>query len=560
MTKRLQILFTLLVLGTYNTVAQTYANLQIINNCADVSYPEIDVWVNNMKVAPNLQFRHATIFMGNINAGTPINIGIAPANSINITDTFYNSVVTLTANTKNIIVINGLRLSAGYSSFKPLSINLLANTTDIASSPSNVDLIFNNGVTDGVTYDFRSGLNILADNVAYNTYNTNIASMAASDIKVRTTNITGITKYNTYLAPLSDPTILGKTCIVIASGFVNPSANNNGASMGLWMTNGNGGSLIEWSPTTPEALARVQFIHNCADTTADTVDIYADANKIANDFSFRNATEFMEFLGNTSTTIAVAPRNSTNSADAFYTMPLNFDSAGTHIVIASGIQSASGYTPMESFRLTKFNGAREQATNSSNTDVLFYNGCTDAGSLTVNVGSPWFSNIGFDNFSSGYNSSPTANSILTLQKSGGGTTGYWTDFTNNSLQGAAITLVASGFDDTTKNSKGAKLHLYYARANGGPMTRMPPYALAINEIDNSDNNIQLYPIPANNKLFINSKISINTLSIFGSNGNLISEKVVMNNNILDIASLIPGNYILVINTRQGAYTKVFIKQ
>lgn len=548
MLKKLQLSILLTLFASAHSYSQI-TKVQIINNIADVSIPVVDVWINGSKVNPDLAFRNATQFT-NYSTTAPLTIAIAPSLSNTLADTFRSKTITLSPVNEYVIVFNGIKSSTGYSPLKPVSIDVYSNAKTV--SAGNVDVLFANMATDAPAYDFRSGLQTLGNNLSYGSFSSSYGTFNPVAGKVRTTNDNGSIRYNTYETPFDDPSLLGKAVTVISSGFLTPSANSNGPAMGLWMATPDGGGMIELKATTPEPIARVQFIHNCADTTGDTVDVYAGTQKVIDNFIFRNATEYLEFFGNTSITFGVAPRTSTSSADASYTKAMTFDSLGTHVVVANGIKSVAGYTPLTPFRLTQYNGAREKPTNDANHDVLFCNGSTDATNLTVNASSgAWYSNVAFDNFA-GYQSVPsTATTILMLN----GT--YGSFITNFPSQGEALTLVASGFADSTKNSKGSKLHLYFARPSGGALVRLP-IATSVNEVNN-ETALNIYPNPVSNILYIKSKIPVQSLLIINSLGAQVKH-INTATNAIDVSSLPAGVYIAEGQTTNGKITQRFIKQ
>lgn len=551
MLKKLRLIFlsSLISVSSYAQVTK----VQIINNIPDVSTTAVDVWINNIKAVPDLNFRTATAFT-NYNTATPFTIGIAPSGSGIITDTFLSKTITISPSNEYIIVLNGVRSSSGYSPYKQLSADVYSNAKTV--SAGNVDVLFGNMATDAPAYDFRSGLLTVANNIPYGTYSPGYNVFSPTFTKIRTTNDNGNVRYGTYEAPFDDPGMLNKSALIITSGFINPSSNNNGPAFGLWMATSDGGNLIELKATSPEPIARVQFIHNCADTTGDTVDVYAGTERIINDFVFLNSTPFFEFYGNTPITFGIAPKNSSSATNASYTQNIAFDSLGTHIVLANGIKSAAGYSPLAPFRLTKYNNARETPANNSNHDVLFCNGSTDATNLTINASSgAWYSNIAFDNFGGYQSVAASASTVLGLA----GTSGSYGSFiTNFPSQGEALTLIASGFADSTKNSKGSKLHLYYARPSGGALVRLPINTVSVSEVENK-NGIDIYPNPANETLFIKTKTPIQSVSIVNTVGIQV-KNIQTQVDAIDISSLPAGVYIAEVQTTNGKITQRFIKQ
>ncbi len=129
--------------------------------------------------------------------------------------------------------------------------------------------------------------------------------------------------------------------------------------------------------------ARVQIIHNSADAAAAEVDVYVGSGLALDDFSFREATPYIDLPADAPIEISVAPPNSTGVGDAIVTFEVTLTSGETYVVVANGIVSATGYNPAPAFGLDVFAVGREVATNGANTDVLVHHGSTDAPTVDV---------------------------------------------------------------------------------------------------------------------------------------------------------------------------------
>src|SRR5690606_8376405 len=183
--------------------------------------------------------------------------------------------------------------------------------------------------------------------------------------------------------PLSSLTLDGKAIVVVASGFLDPMMNSNGAAFGLWVAMPEGGALVELPLNTT---ARLQAIHNSADAAAAVVDVYADTTLLLDDFAFRNASPFVTVPAGTPIDLGIAPSNSTSASDAIYNQSVTLEAGKAYILVASGIISASGYTPAQPFSLLAYDMARESAADPNNTDILVMHGSTDAPTVDVKAG------------------------------------------------------------------------------------------------------------------------------------------------------------------------------
>lgn len=536
--------------------------IQFINNSADAALSTIDIYVNNLLLVDNLNFREGTALI-DVTATTPINIGIATGMSGTVIDTFKNFTVTLSNLNDYVGVINGIKSTSGYSPATPVSLDIYTGVRKNALGAFDVDVLFMNGVTDGQAMDLRTGTKIMANDVSYRSYGTYF-SMPCTDVVTRFTNTSGSAIIKSHNATFQSNAMVGKGVLVIASGFANPASNSNGPARGLWAATTDGGALMEFTTTDAEALARYQLIHNGADTTADTVDVYFDAVKQYDDFKFRNATAFTDAYAKTSFTISIAPRTSSSVTDAYYTLPVTLDSASKNILVIDGIKSPGGYNPSQPFMIHKYSSAMEEAGNSSNTDALFLNGSTDASSTTISEipSTTWFSSVPYGNFSSSYYSRATADVILKMVN-GSNTSYYSANYSTLNWAGQAITILASGFTDSTVNNKGPKLGLWAATAGGGALIKLPPTTVGINQLPSAKNAIFVYPVPANNSLHIyTGGKAVQSAMVLDINGKLIHQFNTITNNEININTLATGSYLLQVSldNSSGPTTIRFSKQ
>lgn len=522
MTYRKLLLTTSAVLSMGVAMAQP-AKVQVIHNCADKAADTVDIWVNGPTTTKleNVPFRTATAYLS-LNAGV-YNIGIAPKTSTVVTDTFYNLNASLAANGKYVAVAGGIASTTGYSPAPPLRISVFATARETAANGANTDLLIMHGSTDAPTVDVRSGTSTLVNDIAFGSFSSYV-ELPTADYKVRITTSTGATTVQTYSAPLQTLGLGGKSIVVLASGFLNPANNSNGPAFGLYVALPTGGALVPLPTTSAEVFARVQAIHNCADKAGDSVDVYLNGTKIADNFAFRTATEFLDVPAKTPINVGIALKNSTSVADTFYNLNATLDSAGRYILTANGIESPTGYSPNPAFRLSVFGPARELGSNNANTDLLVMHGSTDAPTVDVRSGSSVLVNdIAFGNYnSSGYVSLPTSNYTISITDATGVTTvkSYSAPLQTLALQGQAITVLASGFLTPANNSNGAAFGLYVALPTGGALVPLPTATTGINNVAAKALAFSIAPNPANNTISINgidvnSNVNITVTDISG---------------------------------------------
>lgn len=223
--------------------------------------------------------------------------------------------------------------------------------------------------------------------------------------------------------------------------------------------------------------SRLQVIHNCADAAASTVDVYLNGTLLLPDFAFRTATPFIDAPSGVPLTVSVAPGNSTSVADAIFEADLTLAAGETYQVVASGTVSPSGYTPATPFTLEVFAGAREVALGTG-TDVLVMHGATDAPTVDVFesavVSTTIVDDLSYPSFA-GYLELPTVDFTLQVRTADNSTivAAYAAPLATLGLDGAALTVLASGFLSPANNSNGPAFGLWVALPSGGPLVELP---------------------------------------------------------------------------------------
>jgi hypothetical protein len=312
--------------------------------------------------------------------------------------------------------------------------------------------------------------------------------------------------------------------------------------------------------------ARVQVIHNSADAAAAEVDVYINSDLALDDFAFRTATPFLDLPAGVQINIGIAPGNSTSVGDVLLTVPVTLTENEKYIVVADGIVSPTGYNPAPPLSLQVFPMAREMATDPSNVDVLVHHGSTDAPTVDVvetGVGAGTVvDNISYTEFQ-GYLELPTADYVLDITDETGAVTvaRYQAPLATLGLDGAALTVLASGFLDPSQNSNGPAFGLYVASPLGGDLLALPSVPLSVSEFDSSA--FALYPNPANERLNISAPgIDLSQYSIVVTDmlGRKVSMSEISVDGMIDVSILSEGVYNLTLFDNNKIVTnKKFVK-
>jgi hypothetical protein len=216
------------------------SRIQFIHNSPDAMTSTVDVYINDSLALNNASFRTATPFV-DIFANTNITIGVAPSTSSSVADTFYSMEVSLDPAKTYIGVLHGLESTTGYNPLKPLKLSLQENAKEAAASGSMVDVQVFHGGTDAPDIDIQDGNNlVLINDLGYGNFN-NYISVAPAPATINVTQSTGqfMRRYSAVLTGFG-----GQAGTILASGFLDSTANSNGRKFGLFLAPTIGGPLV----------------------------------------------------------------------------------------------------------------------------------------------------------------------------------------------------------------------------------------------------------------------------------------------------------------------------
>jgi hypothetical protein len=558
--KKAQLLSALFLGASLSVAAQT-ARLEIIHNSADAAAAEVDIYVNGQLFKNDFAFRTTTGFL-TVPAGVQLNVAVAPGNSTSAADALATFPFTLADGESYIAIASGIVSPMGYSPATPFTIEVFAGAREVGVG-SGTDVLVFHGATDAPAVDVDEvgvGAGVIIDDLAYADF-VGYSSFQTLDYILQIQEGASNTPVAAYGAPLQTLGLGGAAITVLASGFLDPSANSNGAAFGLFVSLGVEGALV----ALPTPTARVEVIHNAADLAASSVDVYLNGALAVDNFAFRTTTGFIDLPAAMPLSIAVAGPNSSSVADALATFPITLADGETYIVVANGIVSPSGYSPATPFALDIFAGARETAANSGETDILVYHGATDAPAVDViesAVGAGTIvDDISYGEFQ-GYLSVGPASYQLDIAPAAGSPVLVSYSANTQLAQGAAITILASGFLNVGANSNGPAFGLWYSTGTAGDLL---PLELVTGITDLSGiGNVGLYPNPTsdNATLMFNAnmqgRVAIDVLDVLGNSvlrmdlGNIAAGDRTVQIPAQDLSA---GMYLVRLSTAEGQLTQ-----
>lgn len=541
------------------------AQVQIIHNCADMAAATVDVYVNGSLLLEDFAFRSATPFV-EVPAEVGLAVAIAPANSTSAADAIFEQTLVLVDGARYLVVASGTVSVTGYNPATPFSLAVydMAETTSGGSSTTQV-LAFH-GATDAPAVDVYESavLQVTAvDDLTYGAF-AGYLDLPTADYTLQVRDAANSTILAAYAAPLATLGLGGKAITVLASGFLDPAANSNGPGFGLFVALPGGGPLVPL-PAATIPTARLQVVHNSADLAAATVDVWLNNTLLLDDFAFRTASPFVDAQAGVPFVVSIAAPNSTDTLNAIAQYTFTLEEGGTYIVVANGIVSPSGYAPVQPFDLYVAHDARETASNPQQTDILVFHGATDAPTVDVGEtallgGATIVDDLSYGEFA-GYLEVPTADFILEVRTADGTPLlSYAAPLASMGLQGAAISVFASGFLQQANNSDGPAFGLWVALASGGPLVELTN-TTGVPETTKVADRLNLFPNPASEgaQLLVQGpqspQMSLQVADMAGRIVLDLGRHATTNSNStmqLDVSPLVPGSYRLMITTAEGA--------
>ncbi len=470
MLKSMKLMLALMFLSV-SIFAQT-ARLQVIHNAADPAAASVDIYVNGDRLLDNFAFRTATSFI-DVPAGVTLNIGVAPGTSTSVADTLKNFAVTLEANNKYVAIANGVLNPSQFganpgSASTGFTLFVKAAAREAANAPGNVDFFVLHGSTDAPAVDvIARNVATLVNDAPYSAITDYISVPAASyilDVTPAADNNTIVASYRADLSGLG-----GGAAAVFASGFLNPSANQNGPAFGIYVALPNGTVV----PFTQLTTARLQVIHNAADPAAASVDVYLNGGILLDNFAFRTATPFIDAPANQIINVGVAGGNSASAADTLKNFQLKLLPGGTYVAIANGVLNPSTFASNPERRSTGFtlfiNGLARETAESATSSVEFYvlHGSTDAPAVDIAARgvATLVSGAAYGDQTS-YISVPAVNYTLDIYPAGSSTPLIAYNAPLSGLAGGSAVVFASGFLTPSANQNGAGFGVFAALPNG----------------------------------------------------------------------------------------------
>ncbi len=452
------------------------ANAQIIHNAADPAVEEVDIWLDGESGAdPTLSevaFRSATEFL-EIPAGQ-VEVALAP------TGAGYDEAVTFDlepeAGAYYSVIASGV-VDPGEFAENPdeieIGLDLLARDDAQleADDEDEFEFFVGHNVTDapsvGLAVDGAEEFLFDISSAAYGDL-TGYGSVPADDYVINLTAADDIDEVLLQFdVDVSD--LGGSAAAVLASGFLDPSANQDGESFALLVTLADGTTLTI-DPIEEDPVANAQIIHNAADPMVDEVDVWVNEELTLEEFGFREATPFVEIPAG-EVEVAIGPAGS-DLEDAF-TFDLTPDAGGYYTLIANGVVDSDDFAENPDgadidLEILARADSRTEAEDEDEIDFFVVHGVTDAPAVDVRAREADMAiveNAAYGDITDYISVEPATYRLdITLPGETEALFSFLYDFED--LAGSSAAVLASGFVDPDANQGGEAFTLIAVLADG----------------------------------------------------------------------------------------------
>ena len=225
---------------------------QIIHNSADLAAEVVDVYINDVLAIDDFTFRTATPFI-DLPADITVALDVAPSDSASSAEAVFSTTVTLDQGETYVIVADGIVSDSGYMPFEPFGLQVFAMGRETATLAGNTDVLIHHGATDAPAVDVIETsipAGTIVDDASYTDF-AGYLELDTLDYIIDVTTADQSVLVDSYAVPLASLGLNNLAVTVVASGFLDPSQNSDGATFGLWVALPAGGNLVPLTVVTP---------------------------------------------------------------------------------------------------------------------------------------------------------------------------------------------------------------------------------------------------------------------------------------------------------------------
>jgi len=223
--------------------------------------------------------------------------------------------------------------------------------------------------------------------------------------------------------------------------------------------------------------ANLQIIHNSPDPAVSSVDIYVNGEIFLEAVAFREATAFLEVPAGVDLDIEIAPEGA-GIGNAVGPVTVNLAEGENYIAVASGVLDPGQFTNAAAFSLEIFNPAKLSADDPATVEVNVHHGSPDAPAVDIFLAqtgdTPAVTNLAYPDFT-GYVPLDPVNETIGIAGTGGEVlVEFSAPLADLSLEGDALTVLATGFFDETNVTNGNEFGLLAVLSDGTSLLLAEP--------------------------------------------------------------------------------------
>jgi hypothetical protein len=226
------------------STGQPTALVNFIHVSGDPALAFVDVRLDGELLLDDFAFLTCSQYLP-IDATAPHTISIHPPTSMDATDAIISLEANLNAALNYEIAVVGQLNETGFSPYQPLQAVVFEGAQLYSTQAGSIPMHFLHGVSDAPNVNLvDNNATIVCNNLGYATFNSEGYQLFSENFTVSLSDAAGNALGLEYCIPAAFAVDFGVGFTLVAAGFVNPQANNNGSPIGFFLVDWTTGELI----------------------------------------------------------------------------------------------------------------------------------------------------------------------------------------------------------------------------------------------------------------------------------------------------------------------------
>jgi hypothetical protein len=256
--------------------SQPTSLVNLFNVCADPSLTALDVRLDGALLADNLNYITCSTYLP-VSSGMPHTLSIHEPGSTDGSAPLASLEISLNPNTDYEIALTGLLAESGFTNFQPLQLVVLDSAIQFTGVAGLTPLRYFHASTDAPSVNFvnEQSSQIVANGLSYGMANEESYVYASESFDLNVTDTNGTPTGLTYCVPAGFLADFGLAFTIVATGCLNPTANNGGDAIGLYIVDWTSGDFFPLElggcafPANDNLCSATELIVNDVSTMAD---------------------------------------------------------------------------------------------------------------------------------------------------------------------------------------------------------------------------------------------------------------------------------------------------